>query len=113
MLYLNKKIITDGEMTGTDVLNSIPLNLQQMSRASFHLIWTGTPSGVIKLQASNDEENWTDLTDINSKINNPAGVAGDLLLDLNDLSFKSLRVQYTNASGTGVLNVVAHSKGGV
>lgn len=111
MLYLNRPVITNGEMKDTDQLESIPLNLQQMSRASFHCIWTGTPTGVLKLQGSNDELNYVDLVDINNKINQPAGSAGDLLLDLNDLAFKMLRLVYTNTSGTGTLNVVAHSKG--
>jgi len=111
MLTYTRKIIKDGIMTGTDVLTSISMNIGMMVFASVQLVWTGTPTGVIKLQGSNDENTWTDLVELNTKIIQPAGSAGDLLIDLNQLSFKFLRVKYTNASGSGVLNIEAHNKG--
>ena len=111
MIFLNRQVITDGVMTGTSVLESIPLNLQQMSRASLQVVWTGTPTGVLKLQGSNNESDFVDIKEVNDVINNPAGAAGDLLLDINDISFKMIRLIYTNASGTGTLNVYAHAKG--
>jgi hypothetical protein len=75
--------------------------------------WTGTPTGVIKIQVSNDPElsataTWVDLTVTLST--QPAGSAGNFAVDLT-LGYRSIRFVYTKTSGTGSMTVAVIGKG--
>lgn len=108
---LRKKMIENGAMTGTSQLATPAVDCGHMTFLSFHAVWTGTPTGVFKVQKSNDGLTWTDDTEINSQITNPSGAAGDLMIEIADLCASYCRLIYTNASSTGVLNVNVQAKG--
>lgn len=99
---LSLQVITNGVMTGTNVLTSTTPNTECMDSASVHFIWTGTPNGTFAVQGSNDNATWTDVT-LSSAIT-AAGSASSALINLFPWPFKYFRCTYTNSSSTGTLN---------
>lgn len=84
-----------------------PTNIQFMHNVCIELAWTGNPVGVFKVLGSVSGQNWVD---IGLAVNNPAGVAGSALLDLNQLSFPMIALQYIATSGAGSLNAYIGGK---
>lgn len=86
-------------------------------------IITGTPTGSIKLQASNDPEtndtqplsnapptNWVDITNSTFVVT----TAGETMWNVNNIGYNYVRVVYTDTSGgasTAVMKVVFNGKG--
>ena len=117
------QIITNGAMTGTAVINSTPVPLDQIFGYAVQAIWTGTPNGTLKLQASCDAPlnttqtsnggpdavtNWTDIADSSDMI---SGSAGSYMWNVDGAYYRYVRVVYVNTSSTGVLNVQITVKG--
>lgn len=104
-------------MTSTNTLTSTSTPLDQAVGCAIQVVWTGTPNGTFKLQASDDKPsrqtqtssggpdtitNWTDITDSSYTI---AGTAGDYMWNITDVMYRNIRLVYTNTSGTGTLTV--------
>lgn len=71
--------------------------------------WTGTPTGTFQVMVSNSGINFYALT-FNPALTQPSGTAGGYAIDLNQLPFKYLMLQYTNASGSGALTIYGQQK---
>ena len=117
------QLISAGVMTGTAVVESAPIPLEQIFGYAVQAVWTGTPNGSIKLQASCDNPgrdnqasnggpdevtNWTDIASSSYAI---TGSAGNYMWNVSDAYYRYFRVVYTNTSSVGVLNVKAVVKG--
>lgn len=118
------KVITDGAMTGTAVVTSLPTNIKYRDSVAYQAKWTGTPNGTFTVEGSVDynpnlpqaqnptgttaSATWTPVT--LSPVPVAAGVAGDVLINLNQLSFAWIRLVYTNASSTGTLQAYVMAK---
>jgi hypothetical protein len=96
-------------MTGTSVIYTNILEVSRMDNIGLEVAWAGTPTGVILVLVSNSGVNWSALT-FTPAYANPAGSAGVETLDLNQLPFKYVMVQYTNASGSGTIQIFAQCK---
>lgn len=97
-------IVTNGVMTGTSVVTSSVTNIQNLDDIGIQVAWTSTAVGVIEVQCSVDNVTFYALT-FDPVLTQPAGSAGGYLIDLQQVPFLWLRVQYTNSAGSGVLNV--------
>lgn len=110
-------------MTGTTTIVSNPIPLDQIYGFAIQAIWTGSPTGAIKLQASCDSPgretaqsnggpdtvtNWTDVTNSSYSI---SGSAGNYMWNFNGSFYRYIRVSYTNSSGTGTLTAQITPKG--
>lgn len=98
------KVISAGSMTGTSTINSTVMDLDQHLGVGCQAIWSGTPNGTVKLQASNDigtASNWTDVPNDSTTI---SGSAGSSIWTIDPVEYRWLRVTYTNTSSTGTLN---------
>lgn len=96
-----------GAMSSTNVIISGVIDASFLDNVCVEAAWTGTPTGTFGIQGSVTKINWKDL---GLSISGPAGSAGNILLDLNQLSFPYVRLVYTNISGTGTLTVYAGGK---
>lgn len=115
--------ITAGIMTGTAVLTSTPLRIPNVLYFSVQCKWTGTPTGVLKVQVNNDlatptsATSWYDLVDTVTVVlsgSQPAGSASDCMftsIQTVGAPWEWMRFVYTNASGTGVLTATGCTKG--
>lgn len=93
--------IASGDMSGN--LTSKVSDISNADNVAIQLIFTGTPTGTFAVQGSLDKNTWTALS--LSPTPGATGVAGNILLDLNQLSFPYIRVVYTASSGAGSLDM--------
>lgn len=117
------RVVTNGDMSGT--VTSLATNMEQLSCVSYDLAWTGTPNGAFTVEVSNtyvpsaapgnlpvNAGNWTVIpqSSFQGTYPTPAGSSSNGALDIDITGFTWIRVVYTPASGTGVLNVYIAGK---
>ena len=98
---------------GADYASS-PIYLAYVGDYAIQLVFTGSPVGTFKLQASNDAAteiegnsilsvnplaNWTDITGSDQAI----AAAGNHMWNVSDTGYSFVRVVYTRTSGSGSL----------
>lgn len=105
-------ILFNGVMTGTTTLTSTPnpILVENADNFGLQIRWTGTPVGTISLNCSNDGINWDALTFTSPSLGQPNGSSGGYSVSINQLPWKYFQVSYTNASGSGILNVTMEGK---
>lgn len=111
-----------GAMTGTSTITSNPIRLDQIYGYAVQAIYTGSPVGTLKLQASCDTPpnqsqvsnggpdtvtNWTDITNATQAVTS----AGNFIFNVNGAFYNYVRLVYTNTSGTGALTAQICIKG--
>lgn len=110
-------VISAQSMTG-DVTGAAT-NIQYLDNVSIQLNFTGTPTGTFSIQGSLDHAesspgvvtnagNWIAITLPTSPA--ASGSAGNILIDMQELSFPWVRIVYTHASGTGTLDAYISGK---
>lgn len=100
--------------------HSIGVDVRSYSNLSIQAIWTGTPTGTIQVQVSDDivpasqsgdpaanVVNWSNYTGQSSAL---AGAAGSTLFQLFNAGYSWVRLNYTFTSGTGSLNAILVEK---
>lgn len=108
-------IIPSAAMSGTAVIYSQIFDIGSLEGAAFQPIWSGTPTGTLKVLVSLDYQpnpqpggtarnagTWSDLGA--SFTNQPAGGANSTYCPVYASCAKYIKLQYTNASGSGVLS---------
>lgn len=98
--------ISGGDMSGN--ITGPAQDLSYIIGYAVHAIWTGTPTGNVTLQCSNDGITWKDIS---STITATGGASGSVLLNITDAMYKKVRLTYTRTSGTGTLDVNFMGKG--
>lgn len=98
-----------GVMTGTTTIYSQILDVGKMDNEGLEVTWTGTPSGTFTVNVSNSGINFYPLT-FNPALAQPSGSAGGYAINLNQLPFRFINLQYVNTTGAGVLTVYGQNK---
>lgn len=101
--------VTAGVMTGTNTIYSNIQDISNTDNQGLEITWTGTPTGTISIMCSESGANFYALT-FNPTITQPAGSAGGYLINLNQIPWRYLMIQYVNASGSGSLTTWLGSK---
>lgn len=110
--------ITSGNMALVSITSAVT-NIQFLDNIGLQFNFTGTPTGSFQVQVSADYAqddlgnvqnagNWIPITLPSSPA--ASGAAGNIYIDLNQLSAPWLRVVYTKVSGTGTLNAFITAK---
>jgi len=110
-------VITNGNMTST--LISLPTIIQKLSRVSYSVSFTGSPTGTFTVQVSNDyvqnpdgsakvAGNW--VTVPLSATASATGAPDIGFIDIDDIAAYAIRLVYTPSSGSGTLNAVVNGK---
>jgi hypothetical protein len=97
---------------GADVTTT-GIRIEGADNLGAEISWTGTPTGTLKFQGSNSSTNGTDGNWYDLSVtfgSQPAGSASGLLIDLNQVPFKFVRLVYTRSSGTGALTAIILGK---
>lgn len=109
-------ISNSGDMSQA-TLTSDPIYLEHQFGFALQAVYTGTPTGTLKLQASCDEgtndngagvTNWTDISGATAAL---AGAAGNSFFNISDVHYKWARLVYTRTGGVGTLTAQVNSKG--
>lgn len=106
-------LLPAGDMSQATLTSQV-CNINQLDNIGIQLVFTGTPTGTFQVQISADynQDNygnvlnagdWTPITLSSSPV--ASGSAGNVYIDMAELSAPWLRVVYTKVSGTGTLNV--------
>jgi hypothetical protein len=111
-------VVTNGNMSSQII--STPTVIQNLSMISYDISWTGaSPVGIVSVQASNTFTqnaagqvsvigNWNTLPlSITPAV---SGNTGNGFIDIDQLSGYAVRLVYTPASGTGIMNVTVSGK---
>ena len=115
-------VVSAQTMSSTNTFSSNPIPLDQVFGIAIQAVWTGTPNGTVKLQASCDPPsqaqiagpsystvtNWTDVANSSYSI---TGSAGNYMWNVADANYRWIRLTYTNTSGTGSMTAYACVKG--
>ena len=102
----NDTLINETNLTTIDVESEI-LELTNVYLLSIQHISTGTISGTVKVEFSNDKENWKESATTLTVSN-----AGTDIMSFSDVAEKWARVVYDATSGTtNTLKVVINTKG--
>lgn len=111
-------VITNGDMSG-NIISAVTV-IDNISMISYDISWAGTaPVGAMSVQVSNTYKqnadgsvkvagNWTTLT-----LSSPPTVSGNTgngFIDVDVTAANAIRLVYTRASGTGVMNAVLAAK---
>ena len=105
LFVLNKQLFTNSLMTST--LTSEVVDLAETLGYAIHAIWTGTPTGTLSIQGSNDGLSFVQIDSVAT-----GGVAGQHLLNVEKHHYRYVRVVYTFSSSTGSLNLYISGKRG-
>jgi hypothetical protein len=92
---LNDIIIDEVDVTATDITSEI-IDTTNVYGASIHVIATGTVSGTVEFQVSNDMENWVPLASPTVTVTN----ATNAVAQVPELFYKWLRIVHQATSGT-------------
>jgi hypothetical protein len=116
----NDLVFNAGDMSLASI-TSDTINLENILYLAVQAIWTGTPTGTIKLQGSCDTgktiagnldgvsvTNWTDIT---SATLAPSGAAGSGFIEIKETGIKWARLVYTRSGGSGSLTARFNAKG--
>jgi hypothetical protein len=96
-------------MSGTNTIYSQIIDISRIDNEGLEVTWTGTPTGTFSIMVSNSGINFYALT-FNPALAQPAGAGGGYAVNLTQLPFKYVMLQYTNSSGSGVLTVYGQHK---
>lgn len=93
-------------------------DVQFLDNLGIQVNWTGTPVGILKVLVSNDVAsptdgipvvNWSEL-DLDGGVPAIDNTNSDLIINLHQLPFKWLAVEYVKTSGTGAITIQLTSK---
>lgn len=116
MKFANDELLT-ASVTLDDDYNSPAILLATAEMYAVQLVFTGTPNGAFKLQASNDfgdpanpvesarasgVTNWTDLSGTSTNVS----AAGSLMFTVDKAPYRWVRVVFTHSSSTGSLTSI-------
>lgn len=83
-------------------------DVSNIDNISWQVSWTGTPTGTISFNGSNDGVNFYPVTV--TVPSQPAGSASHCMIERNQFPFRFIQMQYVNASGSGTLTAVMFGK---
>ena len=98
-----------GAMASTNTIYSNILDVSRMDNIGLEVAWSGTPTGTLSILCSNSGVNFSALT-FSPALSQPAGSAGNMNIDLNQLPFRFIMLKYVNASGSGTLTSYIQGK---
>ena len=94
--------VTPIAVTGTNTYTSPSTFIANLDNVGAQVIWTGTPTGVLTVNVSNDNVDFDSLT-FNPALAQPAGAPLKYVISLNQLPWPYVQFQYTNSAGSGTL----------
>ena len=99
----------NGAMASTNTIYSQIIDLSKFDNIGAEVVWSGSPTGTLTINGSVSGINFPALT-FDPVLAQPGGAPGSYLIDLSFFPFKYILFEYTNASGSGTLNIWLQAK---
>lgn len=109
---------TPADVSLASSVDSQPYSVEFLTHGSIQAVWSGTPTGTLKLQVSNnafkdnvgtdDSNSWNagaTWEDLPGSSCDTGGAAGHHMWELWKCGYEAIRVVYTRSAGTGTLNL--------
>lgn len=96
-------IVTAATMGGN--ITSTVIDLDYLQGYAVQAVWTGTPTGSLAIQVSNDQVVWSSLAGVSPVA--LSGAAGNTMFNVPQSFFRYTQLVYTFTSGTGTLSANA------
>ena len=96
-------------VTSTNTYNSTISNINNQHNIGLDIMFVGTMTGTLTINACNDGVNFKPIT-FNPGLAQPGGSNLSYLVSLNQVPWEFIQVSYTNATGSGTLNCIMTSK---
>jgi len=96
-------------VSGTNTYTSDTFNAADFDNCGLEIVFTGTMVGTLEITASISNSNFIPLT-FSPVLSQPTGSNLKYLVNLNQFPFPYYQVSYTNASGSGTLDVWSSGK---
>lgn len=97
-------------ITGTNAYTSDAIAMYEVALCAIVLTTTSTATGAAKLQGSVDGVTWVDLANSGQTANLNVTGANSYYWNLSGISFRQLRVVYTNTANSGTISGVWYAK---
>jgi hypothetical protein len=107
----NKDVFSAVAVSGTTAYTSTAMSIELCNGFCGVLTTTGTATGTLKLQASNDNVLYVDLPNSGTTANIAVSGAGSHLFNVINVYYNYIRCVYTNATNTGTVTLNMNIKG--
>lgn len=104
-MKLVEKLVFDG-LTISGNVTSDPILIDQIIAFAAQSVWTGTPTGDLIIEKSNDKLTW-----FTEDTNALGGAGGSDMVEKSWVAYKWLRFRYAFTGSTGVLTTRFFAKG--
>lgn len=109
MRFESKQILNISSLATT---TSLPMEITHEWMWSIQFVWTGTTTGVISVNVSNDGIDWSAFTAFDQALVQPSGSAGNMIaIPKSNAGYQYVQAVYTNTSGTGTVTAQFFAKG--
>jgi hypothetical protein len=96
-------------VSGTNTVTSQSTFIGNLDNVGVQVIYTGSPTGNLSVNISNDGVNFNALS-FSPSISQPTGSALSFGINLSQLPWPYVQFSYTNSSGSGTLTVSIFGK---
>lgn len=107
----NKDVFSAVAVSGTTAYTSSAMNLDLCNGYCGVLTTTGTATGTLKIQGSNDGVTYVDLPNSGTTANVAVSGAGSHLFNVLNVYYNFVRCVYTNATNSGTISLNMNIKG--
>lgn len=117
------QLCASASMSGTNIYISSVTGILYRDSVAYQMTWTGIPTGTFDVQGSVDYNaglpqsagdlnngTWTSVALTPAPTATGSGGASNILINMNQLSFPYVRIQYTNSTGSGVMAIYTTAK---
>lgn len=101
----NLEVLVSDQLTADRASKPVLLTPDSLPGIGIQALWTGTPTGTLKVQASMDPTDAAAWFDIPSSSVSLTGAAGTHIWTYANVFYRYVRVAYVFSSGTGSLTL--------
>ena len=101
----NLEVLVSDQLTADRASKAVLLTPDSLPGIGIQALWTGTPTGTLKVQASMDPADSAAWFDVPSSSVSLTGAAGTHIWTYANVFYRYVRVAYVFSSGTGALTL--------
>lgn len=105
-MLTKRTTINFGSLSGAGTTNSDPIDINNFSGFSCHVLPVGTLAGTVKLQASNNNQDWVDIAGASQALAGSTALA----FNLGSIYHGLFRIQIIATAGASTVTAIVLAK---